>query len=421
MNIKKYVAYLVAAGSRISAIAAQFALLGFIGNYIGLEASGYYATIFSFASIASIVLVYGQGAFILRNVPSAHAAGDYVGSDSAILHGIVTVSLIGGLLLGIIIPLGYWSTGTVTGSLYAASMGMSIAFLSLYGAVLRSLGSVWLSESAKGLFWRALSLVFLASIYFSGIKLEPDQLVAVIVGSTLLCTVILYIHLYIVRNFDFSKIRIKEILKTNSVNTKNWMLQILQACLQNIDVVFVGGLLGYAEAGVYFVFSRLASLVSLPLSVTNPVILPTIGRYANGERSATISGRIRRNALLNTSFSVLAFALILTFSSNLLAILGVREIDTPERIAFILLMVSHFINVIVGPTAFSSQLFDVKKEALIILVIHVLLVLVGLFFFAETFGIVGIAAIVSIGRIGTNIFTLEVIRRKVGLNLLTGR
>lgn len=413
--------YLVAAGSRISAIAAQFALLGFIGNYIGLEASGYYATIFSLASIASIVLVYGQGAFILRNVPSAHAAGDYVRSDSAILHGIITVGLIGGLLLGIILPLGYWSTGSVTGSFYAASMGMSIAFLSLYSAVLRSLGNLWLSESAKGMFWRVLSLIFLVLIYLSGIKLEPDQLVAVIVISTLLCTLILYTHLYTIRNFDFSEIHLKKILKTNPVNTKNWMLQILQACLQNIDVVFVGGLLGYAEAGVYFVFSRLASLVSLPLSVTNPVILPTIGRYANGERSAKITSRIRNNALINMVFSVFAFAMILTFSSNLLAILGVVEIDTPERIAFVMLMASHFINVIVGPTAFSSQLFDVKKEALIILVIHVLLVLFGLFFFAKTIGIIGIAAIVSIGRIGTNIFTLEVIRRKVGLNLLTGR
>ena len=62
-----------------------------------------------------------------------------------------------------------------------------------------------------------------------------------------------------------------------------------------------------------------------------------------------------------------------------------------------------------------------KKEALIILVTHVLLVLFGLFIFAENVGIIGIAAIVSIGRISSNIFTLEVIRRKVGLNLLTGR
>ena len=77
------------------------------------------------------------------------------------------------------------------------------------------------------------------------------------------------------------------------VDSQSWMIQSMQAALLNLDVVIAAFILNSNELGSYFIVSRIAALVALPLSVTNPVIIPVISKFAKGEDGINLVRRVK--------------------------------------------------------------------------------------------------------------------------------
>lgn len=405
--------------ARLLAIFSQFALIALIGNYLGVSSTGVYATCFSFASIVAIVIALGQIASAIKEMPSLLNEGQSQAAANIACRAFQVV-MWGSIIFAL--PLTFAGAsilGSITGGIVAYFMGIGFAFLAIFSAIARCFGSVFLSETIKTVVWRVIAIMALLGSLFFDSTLSIFTLLAFTVVGMLGSLCIAVLQLVRVHNIPIMVQSFSVMRQGWKVDLKNWSLQSVQTMILNIDVILVGALLGFADTGVYFVLTRMASLVSLPLSITNPVVLPAISRIAKQGRNNASVRLVRMNSALNLSFAVVIIFVLWFGQEWMFERLSGGMQGADAMLAFIPLLVSQFVNTAVGPTSFSSQLFNVRDEALVILIVCLLGMAISLCIGASEYGLVGAAIAVAAWRILQNIATFELIRRRANFNMLT--
>ena len=420
--MKKYNKYISAASARILSVASQFLLLAVISRVADLGSTGIYGACFSIASIVAIVGGFGQVASAFREIPGLRAQGDHVGI-AAVVNKAIALAFGGmavvSVLMIVVAQFVGWSAEIVV-LCFVLSVG--ICFLNVYSAIARSFGWVFISEFSKNGVWRLCAAFALLGVWSwaGGAALTTEYIIRVTAiscfGAMLWCLADFFNREKVVPQLPSAH----QVLTGFRVDTQSWLIQVMQAALLNLDVVIAGMVLSPSTLGAYFIITRLASLVALPLSITNPVIIPVISRFAKGEANARSQERVVFNTGLNIGGSLLLFFAIACIFKILYPLLSNDESTDQLFIVFLLLGLTQLTNTVVGPSTMACQLFKVRSTSLRFISLAVLSQIVLIVLLGGKFGLIGVAMalFVSRGLLNAGIYTL--ILRKGRFNLITG-
>lgn len=414
---RKYIGSLIV---RALSIASQFVLIAVIEQVVGGAGVGLYGSLFGFASVAAVAVSLGQSAAIMKEVPYRISISDYPVASITINRALLVTLSASIFFLLPIIALGNALIGSSGLGLTAFLMSVSLGFTETISASIRAFGFVVWSEATKNLLWRFFSVAALLTCGTLAFDVTAHQVVMVVIIATLTTTVASFALFLRRQRMALRLTSFSEIRRGFKVDAANWGLQTGQALMLNVDVIVVGATLGLESVAVYFVLTRLASIVALPMSITNPVIIPTLGRVAKEGITPKARVALRRNALINCGVSLLFGVVVLSSYQFTFPLLSSRETGAHEFVAFSLLVISQVINACVGPTSFASQLLNVRAKAAILLCVCLSGVTASLWIFSDLYGVVGAAGAVAVWRSVQNFGTFELIRRYGGLNLLTG-
>ena len=405
---------------RILAIGSQFVLIGMISRYLSVESTGQYASSISIASIVAIVITFGQMAAVIKSLPEMVRLNDTNGMSKIITRSISIVLLSALVMFLPIVVFSYFATGSLTSALIASGLGIGLGLLAVNGAIARSYGAIFMSESAKAVIWRLAAICTIGIATWLSISIVVTH-VLFVAFFAMIISVVVTIFVF-AKKYSLDLFKGQQILDLHSVriDTMNWILQSLQTLILNIDVILVGMLIGLQESGVYFVLTRMASLVSMPLSVTNPVIQPVLGRIAKTNGVSASNRSIKMNARTNIASAVAIVLAMMIFSESIYSLLSGETMTPHILLIFSFLLFSQLVNCCVGPTSFSTQLFDVRKKALKILLLCLFGMVTSIAILADSHGIIGVAAAACLWRVLQNIWTFLLVWKDGGLNLITG-
>jgi O-antigen/teichoic acid export membrane protein len=415
--------YINSAAARVLSVFSQFLLLAVIGSVASLSATGIYGACYSIAATAAIVGSFGQVASAFREIPALRAQGRSREIELVVNRALM-IAVLG--MVAIFLPvltIAGFSLGTVELALLCFLFTVGTGFLNIYSAIARSIGWIFLAEFSKNGLWRIVSVAVLLVMWWIRDVLEYSPGFIVLVtsvacaGAMLLCV----LHLLVHERLKPGLLPVSQLRSGIRIDGQNWLVQVMQAVLLNMDVVFAGMVLEPPQLGVYFILTRLASLVALPLSVTNPVIIPVISLFAKGEYSAELAGRVALNAKLNTAGALTLLALLSILFGQVFGVLADGENGSGYLPAFLLLALAQLSNSVVGPSTMACQLFNVRNTALLLISMAVLGQTVLVLTLGARAGVIGVAMAVFLSRTILNASVFMLILRKGQFNLFTGR
>lgn len=191
------------------------------------------------------------------------------------------------------------------------------------------------------------------------------------------------------------------------------LLNGLHVVLQRSDILFVGALLGEAQAGLYAPAHRIAYLIVLGLMAVSawaaPVIsdLHTRGDHHELQRLVRIAAR----SIFAVTFPL--FLLLLFFGERVLALFGPEFVAA--RDALLILAGGQLVNAMVGPVGFLLTMTGRQDTAMKILVTTAVAHLALQALLVPRFGIEGSAAATALSRAGWNIAMAVAVWRRMGL------
>ena len=368
MIVKRLGIYARGAGAKVFSICAQFLLIYVISNYISFDALGFYGPLLSFCVLAGIVVNFGQSARAYIHVPPIFKNS---GRDAALLASKRVFSLsLRYILFGFPIIASMaavyfrdWKVG-----LMAACVASAFAALETLSAISRSIGRVAFAEIMRNGLWR---VCFVAVCYLLASTIVLDTSVRLTFTLALSMLITLVIMLFMLGLSP--SLQAKNIENQRGVNTQNWAIQCVQGFTQNIDILLVPWLFGLDGAATYFIAVRLASIVAMPLTVTNPIITPIYSQIAKNCSTPQLSARIRMNTFINFSSSIVLVFVIVIFGDWLAYLLSGKETDIWW--VLIIISVGQIANASVGPSMQVSQLFDIRKATIFLQILGVVILI----------------------------------------------
>lgn len=188
----------------------------------------------------------------------------------------------------------------------------------------------------------------------------------------------------------------------------------LKVVLNRTDILVVGSLLGPAEAGIYAVATRLAQVVSMGLSVANSISMPMVAELHTLERRDSLQRLLNLTTTATSLWSLITTAILITGASFFLGIFGPEF----ERGAAVLrfLALGQFVNGATGPVGTLLNMTGHERENARMLACVVGINLLLSIPAVSGFGPMGAAAVTS-GLIATkNLWTLRVVKRRLGVS-----
>lgn len=410
--------YIKIGTARIITILSQFALLWFAYRLAGSAETGIYASVIALSSIVSSVFSIGQITAGYRNIPSLLKAGKY---RRAHWHADAVLSLLAIGILTLGVPAGiaaYLYLGDVTLAIFCLLISASTIVNLVLSSIARSYGYAFFSEICRGAIWPLFSVLVLLVFFLNDQKIDSLQLLTIVGASTTAAMVIGLVGLTIFRGSGFRYPGIAAIKKRWRVDYTTWVITLSQTTINNLDVLLVGSLMGPAEAGVYFGLTRIGSLASLPLTTTNPVILPVMSRIAAGERDTELVSKVKFNTKVNFFAPIMVSLILIYFSSEIsFGFIGERDIPTEALYA---ILVGQCVNSMCGPSMYTAQLFHQQKLVLGLLLISFLLMVLVTWMLYAPLGIIGIACASASSRVFLNLAIAGLLKSRCGLNIFTG-
>lgn len=238
----------------------------------------------------------------------------------------------------------------------------------------------------------------------------------VVMGINLLATLVAFmVAVAFVRRHRPTQMRVA----TPVLERKEWsgtagqMLLIsgFNLVLFQADTIMIGALAGMAEAGIYAVASKVASLLVFALAAINAVISPVAARlHANGERQAL--QRVVRRATRVTSVASLAGAgVMLVWSRQLLGLFGAEFVV--GAVALWVLVLGQVVNAAAGPAILLLNMTGHQRSSARILAASAILNLVLNAILIPFFGYLGAALATTTTMIIWNILAVVAVWRKL--------
>jgi len=413
----------VSATARLLSVGSQFFLLAVIGRVAELSGTGVYGACYSIAATLAIVGSFGQVASAFREIPRLREQGQHR-ELSEVVSRSLTIAVLGMAVIFLpTIIVGRISLGTIELAFLCFLFTVGIGLLNIYSAIARSCGWIFLAEFSKNGLWRLMSVIVLLASwwFFDRLTFPPGVVVLIAAAACFSAMVFCVYHLLSSEDIRVRLLSVKQLRSGLSVDLQNWLIQVAQAVLLNMDVVVAGLVLDSADLGTYFILTRLASLVALPLSVTNPVIIPVISRMAKGEVDQRLQAKVLLNSRINTIGALILLVALLVLFTKFYGLLSAGGDGAEFTTVFLLLALAQLSNSVVGPTTMACQLFNVRASALWYIATAVIVQTLLIAFLGFQFGILGVSLAVFFVRAVLNAGIFTLIFQKGKFNLFVGK
>ena len=410
--------YIRSAVARVLSLSSQFILIFFASRAALPETFGEFTTLLSAALFAGVYFSMGQIGATYKVLPKLFAENsknELSNELSKLISLVIWFIPILAIILFIII---YYGFGLRSLAGYIVICGIIMALLELISVVLRSYSFVFLSDFCKNSMWRLAFIVMTIMLMASK---DPTQFTYLNITFLIALLICLGVSIGVCQNITKPKLDIVSLRRTALKlidDVQRWLISVSNTVFSSLDVVAVGIMVGFAEAGLYFILARMASIPGLILSITNPVIVPVISRIAQGEHTQLLKNLVKRNTMINVLTTSLLCVFIYCFRFPIFNILA--GYDAEITLVLVLLIIGQMVNAFVGPTVLSSQIFDIQKETVCLIGVSLLVFLIGVYGFVPHFGITAMAATVLLIRALQNIGIAIILRFKSGFSILTG-
>jgi O-antigen/teichoic acid export membrane protein len=333
---------LVSLAIKVATAGLTYGMYVLLSRSMGAAEYGLFAFGLSLATVLAILASLGQQTAILRYWPEETGRGDMAKAEAAqgagsaltvaaglaIGAGLLLVALIGELL-------GFGPTGHLAA---AALLVLPMALAEYWSSALRAQGSVWIALTPRDILWRLLTPLVVLALAVAGVALLGWQ--ALLLTALVLATVLM-LQAWGARQQAMS-------LRTDFAavpgywrergRASRWFLvgTLIDSAALNLDIVFVGLLLGPVEAGLYFNAFRTAGLLTLFMYAITLVVAPMLARHYHAGEMLKAQAVTTLCAWAGFVFSLAVFVLFAAFGGPILALFG----DQGEAGYWILIILS---------------------------------------------------------------------------------
>jgi len=248
---------------KVGSGALAFALFSLAARTMSPDAFGLFATWLCIAQMASVVGLVGQELLLVRFLNEYHVLG-----ANDLTKGVLTSSLRLSVLATLAAMAVIAGIGLVRGDsmllLVAAAVYLGVnSGLMLGSQIARALVGILMGEGNREFFWRVIVVAVLAGLLFSGGKISPAELFALMTAA-MLCGLIVQV-ISIARALPGMRQATArfESKRWRASALRFWLSSILEAANQYFDVILIYWMLDPATAGIYFAASRLANVFAM--------------------------------------------------------------------------------------------------------------------------------------------------------------
>lgn len=181
----------------------------------------------------------------------------------------------------------------------------------------------------------------------------------------------------------------------------DFVAQIAIAALQLADVIMVGWTLGAAEAALYGVATRIAVLGRIVNSGLESVVSPRITAAYRRNEIGEIQGLVDSTIRISTWPTIVFGVVVAAAATPLLRLFDDQYVDA--RTVLWVLLLGNLTNALTGPSGFVTSMTGAARPYAWIMSTHAVALVVGAYFVAGPWGIVGVAVIRSLVNASWNV------------------
>lgn len=411
---------LVSLGIKVATAGLTYAMYVMLSRTMGAAEYGLFAFGLSLATVLAILASLGQQTAILRYWPEDTGRADHASAAAALgAGGALTISA--GLAIGAALLVlaavgalaGFPSTAHVAA---AATLVLPMALAEYWSSALRAQGSVWIALTPRDILWRLLVPLAALALAMAGIALAGWQAL-LITSIVLVGALVLQAALARRRNL---------LLKTELAavpdywqargGASRWFLigTLIDSAALNLDIVFVGLLLGPVEAGLYFNAFRTAGLLTLFMYAITLVVAPMLARHYHAGEMLKAQAVTLLCAWAGFLFSLAVFVLFLAFGREILALFG----DHAEAAywALVVLSVGLLFDAATGPARIVLMMTGHERAYVRLFGAIMVAGLVAALAVIPFWGILGAAAVNAVARAIAQVAISVFAVRRIGLD-----
>lgn len=196
-----------------------------------------------------------------------------------------------------------------------------------------------------------------------------------------------------------------------SINLGQGILYMILS--QQMDVVFVGSLVGTTNAGYYLVASQLVSIAGLGVVAVNQFVAPYLAEHEIGPQNKNLSTLLRRVVLLNALMALPLIGLLVVTGTYLLAMFGATFVAAYP--AMCILLIGTVVNTLWG--ALWGDLLTMTglhKEASVVVIIAAALNVCFTLYLTPRYGLVGAASATVAATLARSFMVAYLVHKKFG-------
>ena len=417
--VRRHIHSLISLTVRGLSVVAGFAVTLLIGRMFGPEANGHYAIVTQTAMFLSVVAVGGIDLAVTRTFSAAAARKiqiellsflKVVGYSAAFSAILMIGVLLGGHRLMMLLFNGPAPRGTIT---VLILIMMARTLTRMLGAVLRSQRAYALGQSVEVLLIPTLVLVLVGAGFARDVEgiLWMTAWVGVGVGVVAFLSSLRYTS----TSADALHVPMRQVLK---IAAPLWGVAIFLNVSEWYGLATTSAILGVHDAGLYRVAAQVAGALNIITLGLFSVYSPQFGAAASERDMAKVARLAGTASRLAITFSLPAAIVIFVLAGPLLQLLG-EEFLRAEGILRIA-VVGQAIFTITGPSGLVLAMTGNERSNLLVTIVSTGTLLAAAPIAAHFGGLTGIVLCMSLLMIGRNLASMWFVRRRTGINVLTG-
>ncbi|MCU7932386.1 MAG: oligosaccharide flippase family protein [Candidatus Thiodiazotropha sp. (ex Codakia rugifera)] len=386
------------------------------------EEFGVYFLCVSVVMFFVILARFGQRQAIVRLVSEAIATGsDY--KIISITISAMKISLLGSLL---ILLLGLFRIDVYLANILQTNVIVELSLLLFIWVfllaletpsveVLRGIDKIGYASIFDGVLSQILLAFCLILLVMSNISISLRQAVEISVIvvsiSIVVAALVLYFNLK-----DYTYKKNSYVLNLLSISMPLLLVNLTVYILNNSGIWLSGIFLNQQSVALYGAAWKFVSVLLFPLMIANLAIQPIVVHLNTTKKIKTLEKVLRGTATLLAIPALLASVILITFREELLILLyGDDYIDSAQ--VFLILTIGQLVNVLTGQSSIVLGLCGHQNALMYVSIISGIIGIALSSILVNSYGIIGIAIGVSIGLALSNIISLYLVHRYIGIKI----
>ncbi len=406
---------------KVIGAALSFAFSIFLARILGAEGTGMYFLSLSVISIASVVSRLGLDNALLRYV-ATHATLKEWHKVKGVYFLSMRIAITSSLLLTCIIFItAPWIASVIFSDEKLSELirWMSFAILpfSLFNLHAESLKG--LKKIKYALFVQSVGLPAVCLVLIYPLVLYSGILGAVwgyVIASlfSLVCGVYFWFKsLGFIESKEASYSR-KKLWNTCKPLFVNSILK--RALIPWVPLFILGIFASNSDVGIFGISNRITTMISFALATVTSVLSPKFAELYTNSDMDNLRKVVRKSTLMISSFSLPFFILIVLMSDSIMRVFG--EGFTEQVTPLIILAISQFFNVLIGPVGILLTMTGHEKYTFYALALSTIILVVLCLILIPLYGVVGCALAAGIADLIKNLLVRKFCKEKLKIAVL---